>query len=162
MSNKHFPGEEPFSISCQPVWYYELLKKKKVVKKPHLELFNFQIYSSALSLLDRSTRVLWYPRTLELHILSSHKKKKYSFFCLSCDEDRLDAKWISDFWPSEDLVIGRECSGKECRRKRRQERQALRSSWDSCGSDECEQLSAGPTPSSKIYTSFWVILQPWE
>lgn len=85
------------------------------MKKPHLELFNFQISSPTLSLLDRSINGLCYPMTLECAHSSSLQKKKsdilFVFFPVMtiglmgngfvtfrgpCDRQRIFWKWIQE------------------------------------------------------------------
>lgn len=46
-------------------------RKKKTMRKPHVEFFNFQIYSSALSLFVRSTGVLWHSMNLEFYLIKN-------------------------------------------------------------------------------------------
>lgn len=97
------------------------------MKRTHLELFNFQICSSALSFLDRSTRILWYPRSLELTHLLSHIKQTnkpnpqcsfYFFFPVMGSVWR--GEWISDLQRAL-LVTHGEASGSKCWCERRQE-----------------------------------------
>lgn len=71
------------------------------MRKPHLELLHFQIYS-ALSLLVRSTSVLWHPMNLDFYLI---KNTHVSFVFFPVMGKVL---WGMDFWPLKGLVTGRE------------------------------------------------------
>ena len=101
-----------------------------MMKKPHLELFNFHIHFSELSLLDRNTHVLWFPRTLEFAQPSSRKMFQYSFRFLSCDGDGLMGNGFLTFrGPCDRQRIFQE----EYKRKRRQEGPEVQGTWDGQG-----------------------------
>lgn len=134
--------------------------KKKLLKKPHLELFNFQIYSLALSLLDRSTSVLWYPRTLEFaHTFISLEDPNIPFSVFPVMRTGLMENGFLTFRGScerQENFQEMNAGGKEGKKDKRCEAPGM-----VMASDKCGQVSALPTRPSKIYTSFWIIPQPW-
>ena len=131
-----------------------------MLKKPHLELFNFQIYSLALSLLDRSTSILWYPRTLEFaHTFISLEDPNIPFAVFPVMRTGLMENGFLTFRGSCDRQENFQemnAGEKEGKKDKRCEAPGT-----VMASDKCGQVSALPTRPSKIYTSLWIIPQPW-